>query len=151
MQPSHSGNASLIVLVKKKNGSIRICVDYRQLNRKIIKDRYLLPLIEDDLDSLQGATIFSTPDLIDYEEVFIPVARYDTIRAFLATCVEINMHVHQMDVVTAYVQGDLNEDIYIIQPEMFISKGNENKVCKLNRPLYGLKQTDRRSYDNILR
>ena len=63
VQPSHSDYASPIVLVKKKNGSTRICVDYRQLNRKIIKDRYPLPLIEDELDSLQGATIFSTLDL----------------------------------------------------------------------------------------
>lgn len=63
VQSSHSDYASPIVLVKKKNGSTRICVDYRQLNKKVIKDRYPLPLIEDELDSLQDATIFSTLDL----------------------------------------------------------------------------------------
>jgi len=47
---------------------------------------------------------------IDYEEIFAPVARYETIRAFLAGCVQEEMHVHQMDVVTAYVQGDLLDE-----------------------------------------
>lgn len=51
------------VLVKKKNGSHRLCVDYRALNKKIIKDRYPLPLIDDQLDILQGSTVFSTLDL----------------------------------------------------------------------------------------
>ena len=58
-----SDYVSPIVLVKKKNGSTRICVDYRQLNKKIVKDRYPLPLIEDELDALQRARTFSTLDL----------------------------------------------------------------------------------------
>lgn len=62
-KPSVSDYASPIVLVKKKNGSNRICVDYRALNKKIIKDRYPLPLIEDQLDKLQDARVFSTIDL----------------------------------------------------------------------------------------
>lgn len=57
IQPSLSDYASPIVLAKKKDGSMRLCVDYRLLNRKIIKDRYPLPLIEDQLDSLQGARL----------------------------------------------------------------------------------------------
>ncbi|XP_078051684.1 uncharacterized protein LOC144477819, partial [Augochlora pura] len=55
IQESYSDYASPVVLVKKKNGSVRICVDYRQLNKKIVKDRYPLPLIEDQLDLLQDA------------------------------------------------------------------------------------------------
>lgn len=62
-KPSVSDYASPIVLVRKKDGSNRICMDYRLLNKKIIKDRYPLPLIEDQLDKLQGAKIFSTLDL----------------------------------------------------------------------------------------
>lgn len=50
---------------------------------------------------------------IDYEEVFAPVARYETIRTLLAASVNEGMHVHQMDVVSAYVQGELNEEIYM--------------------------------------
>lgn len=60
IQPALSNYASPVVLVKKKTGETRLCVDYRQLNKKIIKDRYPLPLIDNQLDALQGASIFST-------------------------------------------------------------------------------------------
>lgn len=63
IQPSNSDYASPIVLVKKKNGATRLCVDYRKLNEKVIKNRYPLPLIEDQLDLLQGARMYSTLDL----------------------------------------------------------------------------------------
>lgn len=99
VQPSHSDYASPIVLVKKKNGSTRICVDYRQLNRKIVKDRYPLPLIEDELDSLQGATIFSTLDLKNgffhvpieeasrkYTAFVVPNGHYEFLRVPFGLC-----------------------------------------------------------------
>lgn len=63
VQPSLSDYASPVVLVEKKNGNTRLCVDYRQLNKKIVRDRYPLPLIEDQLDCLQDAKYFSTLDL----------------------------------------------------------------------------------------
>ncbi|GFX43650.1 hypothetical protein TNCV_510991 [Trichonephila clavipes] len=63
IRPSSSNYASPIVLVKKKNGSTRLCVDYRKLNRKIIKDQFPLPLIEDVIDKLHSAKIFTTLDL----------------------------------------------------------------------------------------
>ncbi|GFW47526.1 hypothetical protein TNCV_3176901 [Trichonephila clavipes] len=63
MRPSSSDYASPIVLVKKKNGSTRLYVDYCKLNRKIIKDQFPLPLIEDVIDKLHSAKIFTTLDL----------------------------------------------------------------------------------------
>ncbi|XP_072397163.1 uncharacterized protein [Diabrotica undecimpunctata] len=63
IKPSCSDFASPIVLVKKKDGRTRICCDYRKVNKNIIRDRFPLPLVEDVLDCLQGANIFSTIDL----------------------------------------------------------------------------------------
>ncbi|GFV18722.1 hypothetical protein TNCV_4756091 [Trichonephila clavipes] len=63
VRPSSSEYASPIVLVKKKDGAIRLCVDYRRLNRKLVKDRFPLPLIEDVLDRLQGAKVYTTLDI----------------------------------------------------------------------------------------
>jgi len=72
VRPSISEYASPITLVKKKNGDTRLCVDYRQLNKKIIKDHYPLPLIDDQLDRLQDSVLFSTIDLKDgFFHVFI--------------------------------------------------------------------------------
>lgn len=88
-------------------------------------------------------------ETIDFNEVYAPVARFETIRTFLAACVQKNMHIHQMDVITAYVQGDLSEEIFMNQPEPFIVKGQEDKVCLLKRPLYGLKQSGREWYKKL--
>lgn len=65
IRPSTSEYASPVVIVKKRDGTIRLCIDYRKLNRKIIKDRYPLPVIEEQIDRLQGSTFFSTLDLKD--------------------------------------------------------------------------------------
>lgn len=63
IRESCSDFSSPIVLVKKKNGETRICCDFRRINKKIVKDRFPLPLIEDVLDRLQGAKYFTTIDL----------------------------------------------------------------------------------------
>lgn len=65
VRPSNSEYASPIVLVKKKNGEPRLCVDYRRLNRRIARDRHPLPLMEDQLDRLAEATVYCTLDLKD--------------------------------------------------------------------------------------
>lgn len=65
VRPSSSEYTSPIVLVAKKDGKPRLCIDYRKLNRKIVRDRYSLPLIEDQLDRLAEATVYCTFDLKD--------------------------------------------------------------------------------------
>lgn len=65
IKPSYSEYASPLVLVKKKDGSTRVCVDYRKINEKIVKDEFPLPVIEDHIDKLLGAKIFSKLDLKD--------------------------------------------------------------------------------------
>lgn len=63
IEESESEYSSAVVLVKKRDGGSRLCVDYRRINKVIVKDRFPLPLIEDQLDRLQNAKIFSTIDL----------------------------------------------------------------------------------------
>lgn len=63
IRPSSSDFSSPIVLVRKKNGSTRICIDYRKLNKQVVKDRYPLPLIEEQIDKLQAGRVFTSIDL----------------------------------------------------------------------------------------
>ena len=80
---------------------------------------------------------------VDYNETFSPVVRFSSIRALLAFAVQNEMLVHQMDVVTAFLNGNLKEDIYMEQPPGYTQPGRENLVCKLKKSLYGLKQSPR--------
>ncbi|CAK9799255.1 Transposon Tf2-6 polyprotein [Anthophora plagiata] len=86
VRESTSQYASPIVLVKKKDGETRLCIDYRLFNKKISKDRYPLPLIEDQLDSLQGATIFSTLDLKDSFFHIVPDGHFEFLRPPFGLC-----------------------------------------------------------------
>ena len=78
---------------------------------------------------------------IEFDETFSPVVRFTSIRALLAFAVSRNMFIHQMDVVTAFLNGTLDEDIYMEQPEGYVVPGKENLVCHLKKSLYGLKQS----------
>ena len=83
---------------------------------------------------------------IDYNEVFSPVVKHSSIRILLALVAQFDMEIVQMDVKTAFLHGDLEEEIYITQPDGFKVAGKENWVCKLNKSLYGLKQSPRQWY-----
>lgn len=63
VKPSRSAYSSAVVIVKKKDGSSRICIDYRQLNKKIVRDQFPMPLIDDCIDELVTAGVFSVLDL----------------------------------------------------------------------------------------
>ena len=83
---------------------------------------------------------------IDYNEVFSPVVKHSSIRILLALVAQFDMELVQMDVKTAFLHGDLEEEIYITQPDGFKVARKENWVCKLNKSLYGLKQSPRQWY-----
>nr|GFB29266.1 retrovirus-related Pol polyprotein from transposon TNT 1-94 [Tanacetum cinerariifolium] len=80
---------------------------------------------------------------IDFEESFAPVARLEAIRIFLAYDAQKNMAVYQMAVKTAFLNGNLREEVYVSQPDGFVDADNPNHVCKLKKDLYGLKQAPR--------
>ncbi|GKC94676.1 zinc finger, CCHC-type containing protein [Tanacetum coccineum] len=89
--------------------------------------------INDKMDSTIGNNTWVLADLP-------PVARISTIKLLIVIASIHNLIIHQMDVNTAFLNGDLDEELYINQPQGFIILGNENKMCKLIESLYGLKQ-----------
>jgi hypothetical protein len=92
---------------------------------------------------------FSQREGIDYDETFAPVAKFPAIRALLSLVAHYNLELHQMDVRTAFLNGDLDRDIYMRQPEGFVARGSEHLYCKLRKCLYGLKQASRAWYEKI--
>ncbi|KAK8636571.1 hypothetical protein V6N13_124316 [Hibiscus sabdariffa] len=80
---------------------------------------------------------------IDYDETFSPVAMIKSIRILLAVDAFHDYKIWQMDVKTAFLNGKLEEDVYMTQPEGFVTPKNAGKVCKLQRSIYGLKQASR--------
>ncbi|CAL5368351.1 unnamed protein product [Camellia sinensis] len=80
---------------------------------------------------------------IDYKEVFAPVTRHDTIRLVLALAAKNSWPIFQMDVKSAFLHGDLQEQVYVDQPPGYVQQGNVKKVYKLKKALYELKQAPR--------
>ncbi|MCP4491938.1 MAG: DDE-type integrase/transposase/recombinase [Gammaproteobacteria bacterium] len=80
---------------------------------------------------------------IDYDETFSPVVRFESVRALIALAAQQGMKLHQMDVTTAFLNGELTEEIFMEQPDGFLVRGKEKHVCSLKKSLYGLKQSPR--------
>ena len=80
---------------------------------------------------------------IDYDEIFSPVVRFSSIRLLLAFAVQHDFLIHQMDLETAFLNAKLDEEIYMQQPEGYVKPGEEPLACKLEKSLYGLKQSSR--------
>nr|GFB65896.1 copia protein [Tanacetum cinerariifolium] len=80
---------------------------------------------------------------IDFEESFALVARIEEIHIFIANAASRNMTVYQMDVKTAFLNGDLKEEVYVSQPKGFVDPDHPTHVYRLKKALYGLKQAPR--------
>ncbi|KAH9768832.1 Integrase catalytic domain-containing protein [Citrus sinensis] len=89
---------------------------------------------------------FAQKEGIDYNEVFSPVVKHTSIHILLALVAEYELELAQLHVKTAFLHGDLEEEIYMIQPCGFRVAGKENHVCRLIKSLYGLKQSPRQWY-----
>ena len=85
---------------------------------------------------------FAQREGIDYDEVFAPVSKYATLRTLLAFVAAEDLELHQLDIKTAFLNGDIEEDIYLKQPPGY-EEGTSNLVCHLQRALYGLRQAPR--------
>ena len=79
----------------------------------------------------------------DYDETFSPVVRQESLRVLLALSVQCGSKLHQVDVTTAFLNGNLEDEVYMKQPPGFAADGKEHLVCKLKKSIYGLKQSPR--------
>jgi hypothetical protein len=86
---------------------------------------------------------------LDFDETFVPVARLEAIIILLAYAFHKRFKVYQMDIKSYFLNGDLNEEVYIEQPEGFELSDNLDLVCKLKKDLYGLKQAPRAWYHSL--
>jgi hypothetical protein len=89
---------------------------------------------------------FSQKEGIDYEDKFSPVARYFSIRTILSLAAVMKWKVHQMDVKTTFLNGEIKEEEYVEQPQGFEVHDRETHVCRLKKDLYGLKKTPKSWY-----
>jgi len=86
---------------------------------------------------------YSQVEGLDFTETFAPVAKFSSIRILLSLAAANDWECHHMDVKTAFLNGDLEEEIYMEQPEGFVKAREEHLVCKLQKTIYGLKQSPR--------
>ena len=91
---------------------------------------------------------------VDYDETFSPVAKLKSMRIMLAIAAYYDYEIWQMDVKTAFLNGDIDEELYMMQPKGFVDPKDANKVCKLQRSIYGLKQASRswnQRFDKVIK
>lgn len=91
---------------------------------------------------------------VDFKETYAPVVRYESVRTLLSIAAAKDLEIIQLDVKTAFLHGDLEEEIYLEQPEGYQKPGQEELVCKLNKSIYGLRQASRTwnsKFDGILK
>ncbi|XP_075103702.1 uncharacterized protein LOC142178271 [Nicotiana tabacum] len=103
-------------------------------------EKYKVRLVIRDFNQKKG---------VDYFDTYSPVTKIATIRTLVALAAIHNLVIHQMDVKMAFLNGDLEEEIYMTQPEGFVIQGQENKVCKLRKFLYGLKHAPKQWYEKF--
>ena len=89
---------------------------------------------------------YTQKDGIDYKETFSLVSRKDSLRIVMDLVAHFDLELHQMDVKTAFLNGDLEEEVYMDQPQGFEATSKRNLVCRLKKSIYGLKQASKQWY-----
>ena len=103
----------------------------------------------DKLKARLFAKSYSQQEGIDFEETYAPVAELNTIRLLVALATKQKWRIHQLHVKYAFLNDDLKEEVYLVNPRGFVQKGQEHLVRRLKKSIYGLKQAPRSWYINI--
>nr|GEV56928.1 Gag-Pol polyprotein [Tanacetum cinerariifolium] len=90
---------------------------------------------------------YAQEERIDFKESFAPVARLEAVQIFIAYAAQKSIPIYQMDMKTAFLNGPLNEEVYVIQPDGFVDPNHLEKVYRLRKAIYGLKQAPGAWYD----
>ena len=102
-----------------------------------------IPGVEPPRHKARLAKGYSQKEGVDYQEIFAHVVKHISIRLMLSMVVDKDLELEQLDVKTAFLHGDIEEEIYMEQPQGYKVKRKEGNVCKLIKSLYGLKQAPR--------
>jgi hypothetical protein len=127
----------------------------RPKNKYVVSSRWLFKIKHATDGSIEKykaiffARGFFQKEGIDYEETFAHVARYTLIRTIIALIAKMKWKLHQMDVKTTFLNGVIEEEVYIEQPQGFEVEDRKSHVCILKKALYGLKQAPRAWYGHI--
>lgn len=118
-------------------------------DRRTVKCKWVLKIKRDQHGKISKykarlvAKGFTQVANMDFFETYAPVCTFATMRLLLAIAVEMELNVAQFDVETAFLNGELKEEVFMEQPYGFISEGNKKQVCRLRKGIYGLKQAAR--------
>ncbi|KAL0418531.1 UNVERIFIED_CONTAM: Retrovirus-related Pol polyprotein from transposon TNT 1-94 [Sesamum radiatum] len=115
----------------------------------ILKRKYKADGSIDKYKARLVAKGFKQKEGLDFFDTYSPVTRITSIRVLIAVAALYDLEIHQMDVKTAFLNGELDEEIYMEQPEGFVVPGQEKKVCRLVKSLYGLKQAPKQWHEKF--
>jgi hypothetical protein len=127
----------------------------RPQGKSVVTSKWIYKINHATYDSVETfkarfvACGFSQKEGIDYDEIFAPVTRYTSIRIIISLASVFCWKLYQMDVKTTFFNGEVEQEVYIEQPEGFVIHGKESHRYKLKKALYGLKQALRAWYGRI--
>ena len=125
-------------------------------NRRVVGCKWIYKLKKgaDDVITKYKARLvakgFSQEAGIDFHEIFSPVVKLVSIIILLALVASYDLELEQLDAKTTFLHGDLDEEIFMEQPKVFVQNRNKRFVCKLRKSLYGMRQSPRQWYKKLI-